>query len=174
MPSNLMGTKVESWMWASPDLPLKVLYFDDESMNQSAYEISQILESEGVAEGAYKAFNDLRLMAFKADLWRYMLLWERGGVFLDADIVLNISLSKVIDFHRDTLVVTNDTRNFVYWNAVMAGVPRLPGLAAAVKFAVEHVQRRWCGDRPVHITGPGCLYTALAQLNLSSVYRIGL
>lgn len=108
-------------------------------------------------------------MAFKADLWRYMLLWERRGVYLDADIVLDIGLPKVTDFHRDTLVVTNDTRNFVYWNAVIAGVPRLPGLAAAVKFAVEHVQRRWCGDRPVHITGPGCLYTALAQPNLSSI-----
>ena len=46
--------------------------------------------------GAAKAFETLRPGAFKADLWRYAILWGCGGIYVDSKTpspILSVSSS---------------------------------------------------------------------------------
>lgn len=42
--------------------------------------------------GTYEAFKMLRPRAFRADLWRLLILWEQGGVYTDNKLVFSDKL----------------------------------------------------------------------------------
>ena len=42
---------------------------------------SRDLRAAGVESGVYSAFRALRPGAFRADLWRYIMLWAHGGMY---------------------------------------------------------------------------------------------
>jgi mannosyltransferase OCH1-like enzyme len=48
-------------------------------------EISSDLELLGIP-GAYEAFKMLRPRAYRSDLWRWMILWKYGGIYIDLKI----------------------------------------------------------------------------------------
>merc|ERR1719195_1430901 len=91
-------TEFQTIQFLHPDF--KVQIFDDEAMRKSAEEISGVLEEIGALKffpprpdqkvriSAYEAYQRFCPMAFKADLWRYMMLWRHGGVYVDANLQL--------------------------------------------------------------------------------------
>lgn len=50
-------------------------YFDYENADESVKRISEKWEKLGI-HGAYRAYRDLRPWSYKADFWRWMILWE--------------------------------------------------------------------------------------------------
>mmetsp|Transcript_35663 Transcript_35663/g.107314 ORF Transcript_35663/g.107314 Transcript_35663/m.107314 type:complete len:215 (-) Transcript_35663:614-1258(-) len=58
-------------------------YHDDAALNASMAALDAPLAAAG-APGAYAAFRRLRPGAFRADLWRYAILWACGGTYVDA------------------------------------------------------------------------------------------
>merc|ERR1711920_5080 len=116
-------------------------------MDASAKEMSEKLVQEANVTGAYAAFRSLRPMAFRADLWRYMALWDLGGVYLDHKLVVDAPITKWLDRSRDSIHTSSDQivsaldpDGPVYWNAVIASKPRDPGMLQAIKDAVSHIQ----------------------------------
>ena len=65
------------------------------------------MEKFGI-HGAQKAYNLLRPFAFKKDLFQWMALWQNGGIFMDAKIGFNHTVSDWIDFPRDEFVMCGD------------------------------------------------------------------
>ena len=53
-------------------------FFDDQAQRESMRGLDAALKEAG-APGALAAYERLRPMAFKADLWRYAILWACGG-----------------------------------------------------------------------------------------------
>jgi len=153
--------------FAPPGCSLK--YFGNQEMDQSARVISQELEAAGVVKGAYEAFSILRPPAFKADVWRLMVLWSKGGVYLDFEIVLDRNLSEWINFESDGLVMVKDSgAGSVFcraptdiWNAMMASTPRHPVMEKMLHDVVLNVQSRSYGKCPLDVTGPSALGRAL-------------
>jgi len=143
-------------------------YFDDEQRDASAQNISDILESVGVVSSAYRAFTSLRPIAYKADLWRYMILWDQGGIYLDVNIQLQQDLATWVDFERDELVLVRDQEPGRFWNAMIASTPRHPALAVIIRSVVRQVLAHSYGDNDLDITGPQALSRALAQVRLSA------
>merc|ERR1719162_1048754 len=85
-------------------------YFDNAQLDHSARAISYVLGLAGVP-GVCEAMQALRPYAFRADLWRYMILWENGGVYLDAKIIFRESILNWVDLRRDVLAACQDA----YW-----------------------------------------------------------
>ena len=113
-----------------------IRYLTDSDMDHSAKKISQRLAEAGVVRDAYAAYNNLRPPAYRADLWRYMALWDEGGVYLDMNIRLLAPLATWVNFKNDTLVMVEDRPKGCYWTAMMAAAPRQRPLEELIREVV--------------------------------------
>ena len=58
----------------------------------------------------YKAFNKLTVMTAKVDFWRYLILYQKGGIYLDIDSTINSKISTFLNEDDDALI-TAETNN---------------------------------------------------------------
>jgi len=145
----------------------QVRYHNENAMIRGVKEISAILEKETDIHGAWEAFQNLRPGAFRADMWRTMMLWAYGGIYIDCDIELKAPISTWIKSSHAKLFLVKDCQNFkgkdglawAYWNAMIAAVPRHKVLEHALRTMVHNVQTHYYGKElrgfnPLSITGP--------------------
>eukprot|EP00747_Dinoflagellata_sp_TGD_P132295 gnl/TRDRNA2_/TRDRNA2_175068_c0_seq2.p1 gnl/TRDRNA2_/TRDRNA2_175068_c0~~gnl/TRDRNA2_/TRDRNA2_175068_c0_seq2.p1 ORF type:complete len:443 (-),score=37.02 gnl/TRDRNA2_/TRDRNA2_175068_c0_seq2:79-1407(-) len=143
----------------------RIRYMDNKQMDSSVRIISKMLDDAGIATSVDKAYFNLRPGAFRADLWRYLILWAHGGVYLDANLILKHKVEDWIDFSKDHVVLVHDDLRFLgrpgIWNAMMAARPANKFIEHAIQHVVNNVhEHRYCHD-PLNITGPMALSTVL-------------
>ena len=90
-----------------------------------------------------QAFLDLREGAHKADLWRYAILYKRGGVYLDVKSGLYEPLMPIIsalnaDSRFSWLTVLNQNKSHIF-NGIIATPPGNPIMLDAVHHAASTV-----------------------------------
>lgn len=142
------------------------LYFDDKAMENSVKEISKKLETLGVF-GVYAAFQQLRPMSFRADLWRLMILWENGGIYLDAKLRLTDNITSFIGVKTENVAVCSQS-NDMYWTGALAAPPRAPLLLATIRHIVANVRKHYYGpskhpEPALCATGPCALTQAIKK-----------
>jgi len=95
--------------------------------------------------------------AFKADLWRCCILYIKGGVYVDSDMICLNSLNEFID-EDDTFISARDdpmSKSFIY-NAFMASVPHHAFIKQQIDSIVDNAnKKRQCYY--LDIAGPGLL-----------------
>jgi mannosyltransferase OCH1-like enzyme len=111
-------------------------------------------------EKVLHAFNKLKPGAYKADLWRYCVLYITGGVYLDIKFkCVNgfklIALTEKERFPTDVLIgaYPNEPNKGVY-NGFMMSLPRNKKLFIAIQQIVFNVSLKYYGKSPLDITGP--------------------
>ena len=121
---------------------------------------------EGGDSRALRAYNRLIPRAFKADLWRYLIIYENGGTYFDHKMRMVQPLGSWIDFESDSFVFP------LYWqkgsliNGIFASSPQHKLLELIITTVVENIERSYYG-RSWHfapqfdITGPGAVQKAL-------------
>lgn len=112
------------------------------------------------------AFMRLKPGAYKADLLRYCLMYEFGGVYSDLTQALLVPLDELIDFEKDELVTAADRVHpgcgiQGIQIAFMAAVPRLPVFRTAINMIVKNVSAKRYGCSPLSVTGPVMFKRAL-------------
>ena len=105
-------------------------------------------------DDVYKAFNKLKPGAYKADLWRYCVLYIHGGVYMDIKFqtVEGFKLISIIEkehFVEDL----KESGNGIY-NAFMISYPKNPTLLEAIGNIVINTQNNYYGEGPLSPTGP--------------------
>ncbi|MEL6645389.1 MAG: glycosyltransferase [Pseudomonadota bacterium] len=104
-----------------------------------------------------RAYDLLKDGAFKADLWRYCLLYTQGGVYADIDMVCLTDLDHVLR-PGDRLVVAPDGyRPWALSNGFICAAPRNPILLAAIERATAQILKRRPRFQGWLATGPGNL-----------------
>jgi hypothetical protein len=106
-----------------------------------------------------KAFDDLRVGAFRSDLFRYCWLFNEGGVYIDSDMVAVRPLSELIN-PRDTFVSAEDCGSGRIYNAFLAATPRHPLVKKVLDLVLHRIEKRIYGDSELSITGPMALSDA--------------
>lgn len=116
--------------------------------------------AEHFAPEVLSAYDKLDYGAFKADLWRYCLLWVEGGIYADIDTLCQTDLTHVIG-PRDAFIVPS-TGNLpaAVFNAFICAVPGHPFLRAAIDRAVGLIHESETVDGYM-TTGPGNLGAAM-------------
>ena len=66
--------------------------FNNSAMARSVRRADRVLARELGLRGAWKAWSALRPWAYRADLWRLLILWSEGGVYLDSKMRLTAPL----------------------------------------------------------------------------------
>lgn len=79
--------------------------------------------------------------AFKADLWRCCALYEKGGVYVDSDMICLRPLSDLVGEDDEFIVARDDpmSKNFLA-NGFIASLPKHPFLQEQIKRIVENVE----------------------------------
>ena len=143
-----MKETVENLKTKHPDFNYE--FFDDSDCRQFI--------EENFENDVLSAFDKLIPGAYKADLWRYCVLYIRGGIYLDIkfnttdEFTLNDFLDKEY-FVRD---LPTFGRRGIY-NAFMVCKKGNPILMNAIKRIVENVKNQFYGNNPLEVTGPELL-----------------
>jgi hypothetical protein len=113
-------------------------------------------------EAVYNAYSRIIPGAFKADLWRYCILYIYGGVYADID---TICLHKIDDFLDNTIefMTPIDLNNcpsygkYNLFNAFIASTPKHPILMECINKIVYNVENNIIPFSNLDFSGPGIL-----------------
>lgn len=113
-------------------------------------------------EGTEKLMLYDRLLpgAYRADFFRYFLMYKFGGVYSDIDTILHVNLSANDDIHlRDnTAIVARDvTPSRLLNGGILIAPPGHALFLCAFGEVVDHSRRRKAGLDALDVTGPGVL-----------------
>ena len=107
------------------------------------------------------AFRTLRPYAYKADLAKYCLLYERGGIYAD----LAYFFVRGVPRDQQKLSVFRDFLSSTPWDTalgVVAAPPRHKALAKAIDLVCANVKREHYGQTALCPTGPTLFGKAIA------------
>jgi len=120
-------------------------------------------------QDVYDAYNALIPGAYKADLWRYCILYKKGGIYLDIKFC-NINGFKFIDLIDKDYYVRDLARSGGgIYNALIISKPHNPKLLKCIKKIVENVQHKFYGRSSLEPTGPLLLKNMFSQDELDNL-----
>ena len=122
-----------------------------------------------------EAYDALIPGAYKADLWRYCILYKRGGIYLDikyycADDFKLIDLTDKEYFVRDSTAYTTngDIVDGIY-NAMIIALPGNQKLKESIDRIVDNVKTQYYGKSDLEPTGPLCLAKSFSKSDFSNM-----
>jgi len=132
-------------------------FHDDEACNR--------FMEENFPSRVVNAYNTLIPGAYKADLFRYCMLYTYGGLYLDANMYCLKSFEDIVwpktEKQYPFISCVDDSHLGSAYNAFIASVPKHPILAIAINICVHRIERREYGSSCLHPTGPYVLGDAI-------------
>ena len=101
------------------------------------------------------AFDNLIPGAYKADLWRYCILYRYGGIYLDIKYVHTRDFKLINLIEKEHWVL--DADNFGIYNALLVCKQGNPILLRAINQIVQNVKNKFYGTNCLQPTGPQLL-----------------
>jgi mannosyltransferase OCH1-like enzyme len=102
------------------------------------------------------AFDTLIPGAYKADLWRYCILYKLGGIYLDIKYrcVKGFKLITLMNEEHFVRDMFHDDNSLSVYNAFMVCKPNNIIMLQCINKIVENVTNRYYGNSPLSVTGP--------------------
>lgn len=98
------------------------------------------------------AYNSLVPGAFRADLWRYCVLYIHGGIYLDIKYIPHNGF-KFVQLTEQEHYCYDCNRSDIY-NAIIVSKAGNPLLKQAIEMIVSNVKHRNYGSGPLDVSGP--------------------
>jgi hypothetical protein len=128
--------------YMNPDY--EYIFFD----NKSCVSFIQEHFPEYVAD-----FNSIIPGAYKADLFRYLVLYQLGGVYIDCKSAVVEPLSELVS-PTDRLILVQDMEKSHIYNGLIASVPRHKVIKAYIDKYIENIRGKRYGENSFDIGGP--------------------
>ncbi len=118
---------------------------------------------ENYGKDVLKAYEELQIGAAKADLWRYLVLYKNGGVYLDIDSEIYANLDNLLK-EDDQAVLSRETNIglFVQWCLMFD--KNHPILEKTIVDCILNIRKKDTDDI-LRITGPHVFSKAVKSLN---------
>ena len=107
------------------------------------------------------AFDSLIPGAYKADLWRYCVLYKKGGIYLDIKYIPCNGFRFINLTEKEHFVL--DANQIGIYNALMVCLPENQICLDAINAIVENVKKRYYGTCFLEPTGPRLLWKYFTQ-----------
>ena len=118
-------------------------------------------------ESVLNAYESLIPGAYKADLWRYCILYINGGIYLDIKYGA-INNFKFINMSESEHFVL-DADNTGIYNALLCCLPNNQKLLGVINAIVENVKNKYYGNHCLEPTGPLLLNRFFSQQEKKSL-----
>jgi mannosyltransferase OCH1-like enzyme len=113
------------------------------------------------------AYDTLIPGAYKADLWRYCVLYKKGGIYLDIKYRPFNKFRFINLTEKEHFVLDND--NIGIYNALMVCLPNNEILLKAIKQIVDNVKIKYYGSCPLKPTGPKLLASLFREYEKNNI-----
>lgn len=117
-------------------------------------------------ESILNAYDKLIPGAYKADLWRYCVLYKYGGIYIDIKYY-PINGFKLINLLEEEHWILDADKIGIY-NAIMVSKPNNEILLKAINQIVENVKHKYYGSCFLEPTGPKLLAKYFTQTEKNS------
>lgn len=171
-----MHEAVMSWINHNPDYEYQL--FDDEAMFTYVEHVDYAPFSF-TRDDLLKAMHSLKPGAGKADLLRYLIIYDRGGIYMDIDTVCLAPLRTFIHPEDDIVSGIGMRGDLHQWG--LAYAPQHPIMKRTLELCVANVlERKFIPsfeNTLEGLTGPPCLDRAiktLLHLPLEAQFQAGL
>jgi len=102
-----------------------------------------------------KHYLVLKPGAFRADLWRLLVLYKYGGIYNDIGHQYLKRIDDMIDTEKDEFVGIVDAQpTFAIHNAMFAVYPEHPIMKAMIDTVINNISNKYYGSNPLEVTGP--------------------
>jgi mannosyltransferase OCH1-like enzyme len=126
-------------------------------------------------EAVVKAFDCLKPGAYKSDLWRYCILFKKGGAYIDIKCMPKKKLIHMMDKYELPLFVLDSPKEFVYscsWNGFMISAPGNPIFRKCIDEVVKNVKAKSYEGGSLSITGPCLLGKVIQEMSPDYKYKL--
>ena len=106
--------------------------------------------------------------AYKADLFRYCILYKNGGIYSDLTQRFMKPFDEFIDFKNDNLYLVKDIPQNNHNGVQISFMASRPGneiFRNAIAMVIKNVNDKYYGQNPLHPTGPALFYKILQEYN---------
>ena len=110
-----------------------------------------------------EAYDTLVPGAYKADLWRYCILYTYGGIYLDIKFTMHSSFSLVTLTDKEYFVRDLYSSGNGIYNGLMVCYPKNPILQKCILSIVENVKKKYYGVNALSPTGPMLLKSFFSE-----------
>ena len=143
--SPALQTFVDTWKEKNPEYTYK--FYDDDMCDKFMKEFDV---------RTWKAYQRIIPGAFKADLWRYCVLYKYGGIYADID---TMCLGKIDEFLNETteFVTPIDLDNTLLYNSFIAAAPGSKILKDCIDTIVHNVENNIVPDDKIYFSACGVL-----------------
>lgn len=119
------------------------------------YESRKFIETH-FDKSVLNAYDSLKPGAFKADLWRYCVLFINGGVYLDIKYsqVGEFRLIDLFDKEKYPIPMVVETSPLYVYTGLLVTSPGNPLYNECIRRIVKNVEKRFYGNSPMAPTGP--------------------
>lgn len=114
-------------------------------------------------ENVINAYDSLIPGAYKADLWRYCILYIKGGIYLDIKYEPLNNFKFINLTEKEHFVLDADNEGI--YNALLVCLPNNKLLLKAINQIVINVQNKYYGNSPLEPTGPLLLSSLIKNKN---------
>ena len=137
--------------------------YDDEAMDAFLYDKERWQDTFPSLHLALQCVNEVHNPTLKADIWRYLVLWEYGGIYADIDVSpTRFNASSINPDDDGFFYIENEAG----WLAqfFLASSPHHPLMFYAVHAAVQNVltHSRFYKEDIAKITGPRAVAEGMA------------
>ena len=152
-------------------LPVKLNYFCNRILAASCQyrfasdaEIEEFISREfpGRIHGCYRR---LTIRAAKADLWRLLVLYRHGGIYIDIDGHLTWPIDQLLKADSPELFVISKDGRFT--NYFMASEPGNPLIRLLIDEALNRIENPTTNN-VYHLTGPGLMDDLFVEVNCTT------
>lgn len=119
----------------------------------------------------FKAYIKLYPSAYKADLFRYCLIYKKGGCYFDNKYIPRKSLSYIIN-ENDKNVYCYDINDNLMFNSIIISIPSEKYFKNLIDNIIKNVNNNFYGESPLHPTGPRLFYEYTKDKNVILKHNI--
>jgi len=109
----------------------------------------------------YECYNRLNIIVAKVDLWRYLILYKYGGIYLDMDSSINKPLTQLIK-EDDHAIITAEGNPFFFVQWALIFESGHPILRRTIEYCIENIKTNAFPNDIHKVTGP-TVYTRAIQ-----------
>ena len=118
-----------------------------------------------------EAYYKLEIGASKADLFRYMVIYEFGGTYFDIDSACKRPLREYVQGNSEVVTFIGERRDIAQWALIYTS--HHPIIARAIQIVINTVQSntvRWLSSNVEAVSGPPVLHQSIKSVLCSSLY----
>ncbi|BAU80075.1 mannosyltransferase OCH1 and related enzymes [Tokyovirus A1] len=142
----LPGMKGALDSWVQKNSEYKHMYFPTEKQREFLV--------EHFDQKVVKAYDSLVPGAYKADLFRYCVMWVNGGVYADSAMVCLSPLRDWLPRDKSLVSAKDEGVSSGIYQAFFAVTPNHPALKRIIDLVVSRVENKEYGERDLYTTGP--------------------